>query len=1792
MRRGVRGIAAAGTLAIFFVSFLSCVSWAADCSEPPFLTSGVQSNALVILDTSGSMSEFAYQEASGSWSTSSTPVTDCGTFSAGAAQCQSTPNCDSYTNNTTCNNCQPCTHAITWTCPPGGDTGTCTLSYKCVWTKISKNNYRCLRATPTYSCECPNCQFTYTVTPHYTAETIDVSVRADNLSYTAFSGYVPTTRYYGYFDPDKTYKYYNTAGKHFFEAVGTVVDPNTTDSTIIRGACLSGGSCDSFSGNWLNWLCMRRIDVAKKVLTGGRLGHDADNYVLIGTPHQFDFAKLFRDNGANGVYYTPFGPSSSTRDMAIYFYTKPDLEQRAGNGDTTKGAFVPLMAFFPASFYSERSATSVGSTTTLGASSTTNAGEPSIVDGTVKRYYDGSYYVAVKHSAVADKTPPSGIVQEMGTKLRVGFMRFNYGPGPAEGYSTSSYASRWDINGDGVYDDIVYYGDGGRILNRVGDVTTVDSWQMESGSPLPILTITKNANEMLASGATPLAEVLREAMNYFRQNSPSYAWRDSSGNLQEDFHAEKGTEYDPYYFKQPGETTGRLQACAKSYIILVSDGEANNDHPCYPETASGDANCPVLPANAKKDFRFNDSFGYLDDIAFKLYTEDNRPDIGNDPGPQTVSVYTIFAFEQGETAKRYMQSTALAGGFSDLNSDGEPGQDYPASCTPCSITGTDPWTTAQRTNCCGWKDSYNYALPWDGWREWDSAKDGKPDHYYEAPDGYLLESQVRSIFAQLALGGAAGAVATISQQTQEGDVIIRGAFDASDPSDRSRYIWNGHLEVYWPDSEGGYEFQYSENQGLFCSQMTDKKGDGLDCWDAAKKLKDLADRGSRNIFTYVDGVKTDFIMANAESFRGLMRQPKKSTDPLISYGVPDVDLGNPFSVKGIIQWTRGVVNASGQPTVDGTTAIGTGYRDRKGYVLGDIVYSTPVIVGPPPLGSVSGADTNLVRTISGTPVDFNDGAEAFWAFRNAWLTQVKSDGTTGTKYQGRPKIAYVGANDGMLHAFLIARLCKATDGSCTNGEWDYNCTAEGGYGACGKELWAYIPSNLLGELFALAQSDYGMTLTSDSCKHRTMVDLSPRAWDVFIKSSDCTNSPPSGCADKRCWRTIIIGGERGGGDVYFAVDVTDPLAPKVLWEYSVLKNLPVVYDDASTLKMNLPFRENDLLHDASITNDSTCDPDDFPYSWPDNCYDQMYFDLKTLPMSWSKAVLGRVRMPSDVKFWRYLQGATGPATLSKDDLTFGDCNNKRHIAFIGTAFQIFNFSDLPSSITNDEIKKALTKPHLLALDVETGQNYFQVLWALAAKARTDAGVSITNDIPLFDQHMPLSTTANYVPWAFGSPALVDVWDNQDHDTAPDSDVTATLDGRFAEDGYVDRMYVGDMQGFLYRMGFNFKDYGIDNTSNPKGLNIEFWKTKPIPATESNLTSCDETNNYRGCRQPISVTPALSYDLSSSSTGYPKIRALFGTGKFDKVTGTSDDKTDETKMSFYNLGDDVAPFCTTVSGKTVCTAVPPIPTGGASYNILTAANAPNPATITPSGTDHKNGFLVGDTHFGLTFGKGACYNDRDATNKYDRLITCAESTMPCDDETKTRVCGDDAACRSACTQITGRDECCNWITDGGAADCCQGTCTKVCDTTITTKCSPCWDCVYDFATKGERVIGDPLIAFGMVFFTTYIPTNTPCAAGGQGYLYILNYRCMPLDSGFNPVSNAFGRTVVQLGQFGAKVALDAGMPSEPVMDSSGQYVFVQKSDATVVKIGVSGGGGGGGGGGSSFKDIQFKGWDKK
>lgn len=116
----------------------------------------------------------------------------------------------------------------------------------------------------------------------------------------------------------------------------------------------------------------------------------------------------------------------------------------------------------------------------------------------------------------------------------------------------------------------------------------------------------------------------------------------------------------------------------------------------------------------------------------------------------------------------------------------------------------------------------------------------------------------------------------------------------------------------------------------------------------------------------------------------------------------------------------------------------------------------------------------------------------------------------------RRRVVYAGANDGMLHAFDAG---TATDGVYSAGT--------------GDELFAYVPAKVIKNL---------PDLTIPRYSHKYYVDGTPRIGDAFDGSE---------------WRTILVSGLRGGGQGFFALDITDPDSidqstadDTVLWEFT------------------------------------------------------------------------------------------------------------------------------------------------------------------------------------------------------------------------------------------------------------------------------------------------------------------------------------------------------------------------------------------------------------------------------------------------------------------------------------------------------------------------------------------------------------------------------------------------------------------------------------------------------------------
>jgi type IV pilus assembly protein PilY1 len=157
-----------------------------------------------------------------------------------------------------------------------------------------------------------------------------------------------------------------------------------------------------------------------------------------------------------------------------------------------------------------------------------------------------------------------------------------------------------------------------------------------------------------------------------------------------------------------------------------------------------------------------------------------------------------------------------------------------------------------------------------------------------------------------------------------------------------------------------------------------------------------------------------------------------------------------------------------------TTPVGP-FRNRS-HILGDIIDSNPAFIGPS-----------------------NEGIQS--------ASYIAFAASTAN----RTPMLYIGANDGMLHAF------------------DVNT---------GNEKFAYIPQGAYNNLVNLVSPFY-------NAQHKFFVNGSPQAADVQY-STDHT------------WHTLLVGTEAQGGNSVYALDVTNPstltteasLSNAVLWDFT------------------------------------------------------------------------------------------------------------------------------------------------------------------------------------------------------------------------------------------------------------------------------------------------------------------------------------------------------------------------------------------------------------------------------------------------------------------------------------------------------------------------------------------------------------------------------------------------------------------------------------------------------------------
>ncbi len=359
---------------------------------------------------------------------------------------------------------------------------------------------------------------------------------------------------------------------------------------------------------------------------------------------------------------------------------------------------------------------------------------------------------------------------------------------------------------------------------------------------------------------------------------------------------------------------------------------------------------------------------------------------------------------------------AKYGGFRDINKDGNPFATY-----------ADDGKTLVRFNT----------------EEWDGNNSGAPETYLVAGSPRRLIDGVRTMFAMLANEGTDdfreharhSVLVPSAETTKNGAALYQAGYD--------RVRWRGSLKKYVVsvNAEG------------------DAERSAAPVWDAGailsgtQKTPPFPLPDERKIFT-------SSTQADLPQRTVAFRWPALDSAQRTALGTP-----NPGSASDSLGEQR-------LKYLRGDRALELGRRDGifrwRRSVLGDIVNSIPVHVGPP-----------------------------------ASMHQDSDYPGFRAKYARRAEAVYVGANDGMLHAFDADK---------------------------GVELFAYIPNALMPSLALLTQPQY---------RHRPFVDGGIAVADAKVRGE---------------WRTVLAAGMGAGAQGIFALDVSDPARFEegmgAIWEFT------------------------------------------------------------------------------------------------------------------------------------------------------------------------------------------------------------------------------------------------------------------------------------------------------------------------------------------------------------------------------------------------------------------------------------------------------------------------------------------------------------------------------------------------------------------------------------------------------------------------------------------------------------------
>lgn len=619
-----------------------------------------------------------------------------------------------------------------------------------------------------------------------------------------------------------------------------------------------------------------------------------------------------------------------------------------------------------------------------------------------------------------------------------------------------------------------------------------------------------------ASGGTPTRSAVARAGEFFKRGSGNTG---THGNLQ-----------DPYW--QPGTANsdgtvspGNELYCRQNYQMLITDGLWNgggdgpkrsaltlpDSSPVLPDgvTIPSTASAGVSAIYASELDAGDSGYASLSDIGFNYWATNLRPDLYIPASQQYVTPYMVDSTTGVVSTSTLSGSTVAA---SNVNNEiyFNPAND-PASWPHMSeymvglgVSGQLNYSTD--TNCaasassdaCLLRKGLTNSSGAVGWPvpngsgggvasniddTWHAALAGR-GQFFSAGNPQDLVNQLTKILSNISARNVPAATSAVSAAVlTTGTLGFSTGYNTAD--------WSGLLDAVGVNADGT---------------------SGAIAWDAGALLT-ASNPANRVILSAT--LKADGTFNGGVEFKTASNLDSAAQTLLM---VP-ASVGALDTVQTRVDWLRGIKTSETNGTMrQRTTLLGAMIRSQADYVsfpAAGYRNTWPLLAG----GTVAPETAATNSPIANTAV--------------VSYEQFSKD------QSARLPVVYVGANDGMLHAFDASQNADGTNTSTS-----------------GSELWAYVPRS--------AYSNLGNLTSKAAFAFAPTVDATPITRDVFFAAASST--PATTAAG---WHTILVGSLGQGGRGIYALDVTDPnpangstgvnasnVGNKVLWEFNA--GMPVV----------------------------------------------------------------------------------------------------------------------------------------------------------------------------------------------------------------------------------------------------------------------------------------------------------------------------------------------------------------------------------------------------------------------------------------------------------------------------------------------------------------------------------------------------------------------------------------------------------------------------------------------------------